>query len=220
MSVYLDGSSVLLDSGNVATDTACCCGGGGTGACCFNDGSCVEETAAQCSDDGGTYQGDGTLCVDFDCTHGACCTDDVCAITTFGDCGGVYHGAGSTCDPNPCPILGACCVTNDDCTRMSPSECADAGGNYRGDGTLCTECGGACCRTIRDTVGFTEKCCDVLPIGLSDNCVSDCPEGSDCVYQGDGSTCCTTPPDIGCCWNETNDCCFFVGDCLICPDSC
>lgn len=33
------------------------------GACCFDDGSCIEQPRAQCNTDGGEYQGDGTFCV-------------------------------------------------------------------------------------------------------------------------------------------------------------
>jgi len=41
--------------------------GPSTGACCLNDGSCVELTQATCDAVGGTYQGDDSLCADASC---------------------------------------------------------------------------------------------------------------------------------------------------------
>jgi hypothetical protein len=38
-----------------------------TGACCLSDGSCVEVTADECAAAGGTFNGEGTLCVDANC---------------------------------------------------------------------------------------------------------------------------------------------------------
>lgn len=71
MSVYLSGSSVLLNAGLVATDEACCCGGA-TGACCYTDGSCVIHTSNGCTGSGGTYQGDGTVCDPNPCPPPCC----------------------------------------------------------------------------------------------------------------------------------------------------
>ena len=56
--------------------------GGLTGACCVPDlGQCVDDlTLAQCTEFGGAYQGNGTLCEDIDCMFpGACCVGDDCA---------------------------------------------------------------------------------------------------------------------------------------------
>ncbi|XHC25814.1 MAG: hypothetical protein ACFHWZ_02360 [Phycisphaerales bacterium] len=41
--------------------------GPSTGACCLNDGSCVELSQATCDAVGGTYQGDDSLCADASC---------------------------------------------------------------------------------------------------------------------------------------------------------
>jgi hypothetical protein len=52
----------------------------------------------------------------------------------------MYQGDNTTCSPNPCPPppgVGACCV-NGDCIVVSASECAAQGGEYQGDGTMCT----------------------------------------------------------------------------------
>ncbi len=58
MSVYLQDGMVLLDSDMVATDAMCCCN---TGACCV-DTDCSIQTESDCTDMGGTYQGDDTTC--------------------------------------------------------------------------------------------------------------------------------------------------------------
>jgi hypothetical protein len=114
------------------------------GACCFEDGSCELLTAELCSEAGGTYQGDNTLCSFTDCPVliGACCLPDgSCAIASQRDCelaGGVYQGNETTCDPDPClPPEGACCFPDGTCAMYSQERCEVAGGQYQGDGTTC-----------------------------------------------------------------------------------
>ncbi|UCE59358.1 MAG: hypothetical protein JSU63_18190 [Phycisphaerales bacterium] len=50
----------------------------GTGACCFDDGSCVEVTGGDCATAGGTYSGDGTTCTPNDCPQPV--PGDTCAL--------------------------------------------------------------------------------------------------------------------------------------------
>lgn len=75
------------------------------GACCIGQ-DCIEDLqSAACSEAGGVYQGDGSVCVPNPCIPaptGACCVGDVCSITTQAACTGVYQGDGSGCTPNPC----------------------------------------------------------------------------------------------------------------------
>ncbi len=86
------------------------CGGGpATGACCLTDGSCAIETAADCTSQGGTYQGDGAGCSPDPCgggdPTGACCVGTSCSIETAAECtsaGGTYQGDGSDCSGSPC----------------------------------------------------------------------------------------------------------------------
>ncbi len=63
----------------------------GTGACCFSDGSCSIETAAECESDGGFYLGDGTSCDDCPCCSMSSITLHVrltgCVHIVTGDCG-------------------------------------------------------------------------------------------------------------------------------------
>ena len=104
-----------------------------TGACCQGDNMCGDgQSMAQCTMDGGTYQGDDTLCMDIDCTViGACCfANGNCTVTTESACGaemGSYESDGSNCDPNPCPQPppGACCLPVGDCLDdTSADDCA------------------------------------------------------------------------------------------------
>ena len=102
MSVYLLGSSVLLDgSGNVGTNQNCCC----TGACCLPDSTCEIATPAKCATDGGMYLGNGTSCSPNPCSIGECCLAHItCQDLTQFDCnneGGKFQGNGTKC-PTPC----------------------------------------------------------------------------------------------------------------------
>lgn len=134
MSVYLDGSSVLLNGGSIATDATCCCGGD-TGACCA-DGVCSITTFDECT---GNYLGNGTTCDGVDCTQGACCaTDGTCSILSSNDCaisGGQYQGNGSTCDGVDCST-GACCVAGL-CSQQTEADCTGSGGTFLAYGTPC-----------------------------------------------------------------------------------
>ena len=52
------------------------------GACCLNDGSCVELTQTTCAAVGGTYQGDDSLCADASCPAHASATPTTTASST------------------------------------------------------------------------------------------------------------------------------------------
>jgi hypothetical protein len=86
---------------------------------------------------------------------GACCFGaGSCAEVFQTDClaaGGVFQGEGTTCDPNPCPQPGACCLCDGFCFVTTEANCnaQPGGGIYHGDGTECNavKCTpfGACC---------------------------------------------------------------------------
>lgn len=85
------------------------------GACCFGDGTCddgLEEF--ECNNLGGRFKGVDTTCDDIECT-GACCllTGD-CAQDTL-----INVGGGGVVLP------------------VSSDACANIGGIYQGDGTVC-----------------------------------------------------------------------------------
>lgn len=81
---------------------------------------------------------------------GACCTgDSTCTVGTAEECavlGGVYLGAGSDCDDNPCLVLplGGCCF-GDSCIVLDAESCPEQCGNYLGDASLCD---GALCGPV------------------------------------------------------------------------
>jgi hypothetical protein len=60
-----------------------------TGACCFGDGNCQILSSADCTTQGGAYEGDGTTCSPNPCPQpeGACCfLDESCLVLTQDDC--------------------------------------------------------------------------------------------------------------------------------------
>ncbi|MCP4249975.1 MAG: hypothetical protein GY778_23285 [bacterium] len=65
---------------------------------------------------------------------GACCDAGLnCTEVSFFDCdtaGLVFHGNGTTCTPNPCQIIGACCFPFGNCVdNVGETDCINAGGN-------------------------------------------------------------------------------------------
>ncbi len=117
--------------------------GESSGACCGPDGSCQVLTAADCKNQGGTYQG-GSDCDHDPCPQpiGACChPNQKCRQLTPGACadqGGTYMGAGTRCDDVSCPeAMGACCQAGSACQQVTAAACAAGGGKYQGDGTGC-----------------------------------------------------------------------------------
>ena len=123
---------------------------------------------------------------------GACCTEGECTDdVTAADCesgGGVYQGDGSTCGPESCEPIGACCVETEElCVEVTETECIDLGGEFVGpvtcdsdEAAVCFEepiPTGACCLLDEDG----RPTCDEL---TEDEC-SDM-EGE---YQGDETDC-------------------------------
>ena len=113
------------------------------GACCTGCG-CIVLTQAECTAQGGIYQGDYVSCSQADCVAhtGACCVYGDCYIYPCSYCenlGGEFLGGGSTCVPFPCGQLttGACCLYNGDCVVLTESDCAGVGGSYQGDDSTC-----------------------------------------------------------------------------------
>jgi len=52
------------------------CGAAGTGACCFGDGSCMDDLeAGECAGMGGSYQGDDSACASVECPMTDCGVD-------------------------------------------------------------------------------------------------------------------------------------------------
>ncbi|MCP3906262.1 MAG: hypothetical protein GY715_21775, partial [Planctomycetes bacterium] len=125
-----------------------------TGACCHDDGTCVDAPShAACVAAGGTWNGLDTECATMTCPGGACCLDDgSCAdVATAAACtglGGTWNGAETECATVTCPG-GACCLDDGSCADEATAvACAGLGGTWSGAGTECATVacpGGACC---------------------------------------------------------------------------
>ena len=108
-----NGATQFVDGFRVGTSWDDVVGGGvpPSGAWCFTNGACEVLDAAACAAQGGTYQGDGTLCDPNPCpilTQGACCLPNGdCFVATQADCAaqqGAWQGENTLCSPNPCPF--------------------------------------------------------------------------------------------------------------------
>lgn len=123
------------------------------------------------------------------CTGACCVSGGNCIATSQPSCNqqsGVYQGNGTLCSPNPCPQIGACCITGS-CIFLSGPNCTAQGGTFQGIGTLCNPnpCPpfGACCITGNCTF-LTQVACNL--------------QGGS--YQGNGTACTPNPcPQFGAC---------------------
>lgn len=78
------------------------------GACCLPGGSCIETFPQSCTDQGGAFQGPGSLCAGVTCGQGACCLVNshgqyFCSQSTQAECTGLFF-PNTPCTPFPCPI--------------------------------------------------------------------------------------------------------------------
>jgi len=138
-----------------------------------------------------------------------------------------HYGAGSVINVADVrrPTGGACCIDGE-CSVISSTDCADAGGNFLGGGSTCegVDCTqGACCDEDGSCTVTTEVECTGVYQGDGTDCDSNpCPPpgtGACCVdgvcsihsaidcagiggnYQGDDTDCDPNPCDIGACCN-------------------
>lgn len=177
------------------------------GACCLPAGNCIIASSTDCSNQGGTYQGDNVTCGSVNCPQpvmGACCLPSgVCEQRTQSSCqasSGTYQGNNTLCANVNCPQPArACCFqSTGGCLNLTPSNCTTAGGVPGPVGSLCATyvCFpmGACCLPNGNCVG------PVSPAG----CQS---QGG--TFQGNATTCANTN-----CPQPTGACCFTNGNCL------
>jgi len=182
------------------------------GACCLPNGSCIIASAADCSTQGGTYQGDNVTCGSVQCPQpatGACCLPSgACEIRTAANCaqaGGAYRGNNTPCATANCtqPAQACCFAATGGCLNLTPANCAAAGGVSGGAGTSCSTfvCfpTGACCLPNGSCIG---------PVSPA-NCQA---QGG--VFQGNATTCATVN-----CPLPTGACCFANNFCLILTQS-
>ena len=186
------------------------------GACCLQNGDCLDVDEADCLAQDGVWYGLGTDCATTDCPQpvGACCFEDgSCDELTRDDClaaGGDYTGDGYDCDEVDCPQpFGACCFEDGSCQDIPEADCIAQNGAWEGMGTECatTDCPqppepGACC--------FEDGSCQDL-------IEADCLAQSG-VWEGAGTDCATTEcpqqPLAGACCFEDGHCEFILeADC-------
>lgn len=175
-----------------------------TGACCA-DGTCTEILEEFCTAPGSFFHGERTECGGVVCNFGACC--DTCDITcnspytpqACASIGGV-HTPGANCPgetfPELCGAAFGACILPDRCEEICAFDCDQFGGNFQGEGTICTEVApfGACCTGDRCIDDLSRFGCEDLRGG---------------TYEGDGSSCLLLPPpdpDEEPC--TTGGCCF------------
>jgi len=184
----------------------------GEGACCLDDGTCIQATQEECAERQGRYQGNDTECRLVRCAPlGACCQlNGECAQLTRRDCvdrNGRYQGNGIDCDDVDCAGSGACCRGSEcsvemrvDCTRCARmSRCRgdiDGCGNVNPvDSGLCQAAFGSqhlddLCKCDMDCDGQINPVDTGIIQSLFGTCV---PHEQDCpgfgLYQGDNTDC-------------------------------
>ena len=102
---------------------------------------------------------------------GKCCLETgECVEVSSTDCdamGGVFSGAGTTCEFGPfpdCPIppisVAACCLPDDTCTVITLCECDVAGGTPAGVADCAdADCGGGGCAGSGESCTADGDCC-------------------------------------------------------------
>lgn len=180
-----------------------------SGACCLPNGNCEVMFNTTCTQQGGTFQGEGTNCGQVNCPlpTGACCVGGPfgsCSIVTENECntnGGAWVGPNTQCTPGICdPPVGACCIpATGNCVDFDEATCNGVGGIWQGAGTTCAT-------TVCFPVG---ACC--LPDG---SCVNN-QTPAECsalngTFQGHQTTCGSVT-----CPLPTGACCLSNGNCFV-----
>lgn len=138
---------------------------------------------------------------------GACCfPDGTCQVLNPTECTGVYQGADTVCNPNPCPQPEACCFADGSCQFVLVPECVTLGGTPQGPGTNCSP-------NLCEPPPVPEACC--FPDGSCQMLLAADCTGQGGAPQGADTTCetvaCPTP----------EACCFPDGHCeMLLADVC
>ncbi len=141
------------------------------GACCLQDGTCIDTTSIECSamPDAASFN-DELTCAEVTCIPqlGPCCFPDgqCLEMITQTACvalpDGVFNGVGNTCDTPgvDCPILGACCnPKNGTCFVATEPNCG-GDGIWKGPATNCDDA---------DFNGNPDICENTCPADLDGN---------------------------------------------------
>lgn len=139
-----------------------------TGACCRDDGVCIDnQTFTNCFQVGGYYAGDNSTCISNACgPNGACCVNGVCDLgESLAHCVNADFGAWfPACGDPECNPTGACCLGGGQCIEQTQNLCFQNGGTFLGSGSTCVAetCQGACCLpNYGPCVGMTETDCTI-----------------------------------------------------------
>jgi len=130
---------------------------------------------------------------------GACCLNSgQCVPVSLEECDaqeGLYQGAGTSCDPNPClPRWGCCLSHGTNCIMMTEQECASHAGLWQ-EGQVCEQAGGelqcelvsACCIAF-ECVPLMPSECEAqggVAFPQSDCADIDCALPSACCVNGE-----------------------------------
>ncbi len=145
---------------------------------------------------------DGFIVTSLQCGEpGACCYEDgLCFELIESACGGNWLGAGTTCDPNPCPQpTGACCYADGTCAVTEEGDCS---GTWEGAATDCTpnpcpQPAGACCYADGSCDLTTELTCSGTWQGAGTDCdPNPCPQPTGACCQPNGA--CTVVTEADC----------------------
>ena len=162
------------------------------GACCFEDGVCIETAECECEYLNGDFYV-GQICEDIPCGNGgdegACCYIDIetgcyeCVmVESEEECKSLsknyrfpkWQGFGTSCtdaDMDCCRILGACCIEGI-CAEMIEEACHDAGGTWSAyDQCASVNCPGEDCEADVNGDGLI----NVLDLLLVISAWGDCP---------------------------------------------
>ncbi len=205
----IDDDAVFAGAGTDCASAPC-------GACCGPLDSYCEDVVPGdlCIQEGGSYQGDGSVCIPNPCEGACCMPDGTCAVTLADECPGDYQGTGSACDEldPPCAPFagGACCLDllGEFCVDgTSAQTCVNAyGGDYQGEGSQCgsVDCTatGACCDDEGVCEQYTETGCDTF----------EAVTGVSTVFLGTGVPC--GGPNMNEC-APTGACCRPDGSCIV-----
>jgi hypothetical protein len=131
-------------------------------------------------------QGAGTTCGPGRCL-GACCNGP-CSLTHRLRCGGAFQGYTTSCTPDLCAGLGACCLFFGPCAITQITNC---GGDFIGGACSPCTCAdnepvGACCQATGCAI-LGPSCCAGEFLGAGTTCTASC-DGACCA----GSTCTLT----------------------------
>jgi hypothetical protein len=109
------------------------------GACCLDNGACIETNDLSCN---GAFRGFAASCASEDCDGACCLPNGDCDETGPADCSanrGIFNGFPSGCADVEC--RGGCCFGKKQCEETGKVGCGDISGDYQGGGTACgTDC--------------------------------------------------------------------------------